>query len=273
MAQICGHTILFHFSHAIEKSTVSSILSLKVTGVLSFLHGLKKRRYGSQQLPIYNHWPSDFQAMLPPSCHLCCTSPLQVSKNGLSFPGSDARHFPDTLKRKSYPKPLRFKIYHLCLIEPPSPNTQAWLPPNPWHRTFAGKIKDVLFTEFLPPILLGLFHWQHQDNCHRSWSEKDESDDKKSMSIIILACCLFVMAKTWFPPKPWQYVIPTLKFGVWLPMFSSCVVHLLSCLSTHRVKAAITVRTPHFTQMQIVQRHLQFHSSQQQKRLFLRLSW
>lgn len=186
------------------QSTVSSILSLKVSGILSFLHGLKKRRYGSQQLPIYNHWPSDFQAMLPPSCHLCCTSPLQVSKNGLSFPGSDARHFPDTLKRKSYPKPLRFKIYHLCLIEPPSPNTHAWLPPNPWHRTFAGKIKDVLFTEFLPPILLGLFHWQHQDNCHRSWSEKDESDDKKSMSIIILACCLFVMAKTWFPPKPWQ---------------------------------------------------------------------
>ena len=49
----------------------------------------------------HDHWSSDFQAMLPPSCHFWFNSPLHVSKNGLSCPGLDARHFPDTLKRKS----------------------------------------------------------------------------------------------------------------------------------------------------------------------------
>ena len=69
--------------------------------------------------------PQDFQAMLPPSCHFCCTSPLQGSRNGLSFPGSDARHFPDTLKRKSYPKHLWFKLN-------PSPMFDgAPIPPHP----------------------------------------------------------------------------------------------------------------------------------------------
>ena len=39
------------------------------------------------------------------------------------------------------------------------------------------------------------------------------------------------------------------------------MIHLLSRFSTHRVKAAISVLTPHLAKVQIVQRHLQVHSS------------
>ena len=104
----------------------------------------------------HDHWSSDFQAMLPPSCHFWSISPLHVSKNGLSCPGLDARHFPDTLKRKrninlhEWHDLIKKSIYclrqHLCLIEPLSPQSQAWFPPSPWHRTLVRiQIKHWLF--------------------------------------------------------------------------------------------------------------------------------
>ena len=87
MVQICGQ--LFYFSHATYQALWHGLWPLLVSIRIGFWIDLEGP---------FDHWTWDFQATLPPSCHFCSTSPLQVSRNGLSCPGLDARHFPDTLK-------------------------------------------------------------------------------------------------------------------------------------------------------------------------------
>lgn len=153
--------------------------------------------------------PQDFQAMLPPSCHFCCTSPLQGSRNGLSFPGSDARHFPDTLKRKSYPKHLWFKLNPSPMFDwapiPPHPGLvtpQSMAPHLDEKRLNISSFRISLtsFTGLVPLAasrqLSSLMIWKRRDGLWVKWREVN--------SYQLLACCLFVIAKTWFPPKPWQ---------------------------------------------------------------------
>ena len=150
-------------------------------------------------------------------------------------------------------------------MEPPSPHTQAWLPPSPWHRTWTRNNKTLSLSEILSPVLLGLFHWQHRDNYHRSWSEKDEmvyeSNGEKLTVISYLPAVSLSLQKLGSPlnhgnrSSPPKNIVFDCLCSPWHPVW--WMIHLLSCFPTHCVKTTITVLTPHLAKVQIVQRHLQ----------------
>ena len=128
--------------------------------------------YRAAMMASYLHWSSELQARLPPSCHLCRAAPLQGSRKGLSNPGSDARHFPDTLRSRRYIHMLNQIHHHLCLIELSSPLAQAWFPPSPWHLTLSTFISHsnwvLEIVRKILPALLDLFRLQRRDNCRHS---------------------------------------------------------------------------------------------------------
>ena len=92
----------------------------------------------------------------------------------------------------------------------------------------------------------------------------------KSQKLSVIHLLLLCHGKNLVSTQPMAVGHPHLKMwtlvvNVVCDILATLMIHLLSSFSTHRVKAAITVLTPHLTQVQIVQRHLKVHSSSKKK--------
>ena len=96
----------------------------------------------------------------------------------------------------------------------------------------------------------------------------------KSQKLSVIHLLLFCHGKNLVSTQPMAVGHPHLKMwtlvaNIVCDILATLMIHLLSSFSTHRVKAAITVLTPHLAQVQIVQRHLKVHSSSKKERFYV----